>query len=76
MSTSDVQWERRIAHLEQRLAEAIATGEGYRLALKEAERRIAELTRMREAPAEAKTRDPSRQAREGDKKGKTNGESK
>jgi phage shock protein A len=42
----ETQYERRIAILERQLSEACATIQGLRLALEEAQKQIAELTRL------------------------------
>jgi hypothetical protein len=42
----DTHWEKRIAALEKELGETCAAAEGYRLALEEAKRQIAELSRL------------------------------
>ncbi|MBV8056081.1 MAG: hypothetical protein JO071_12675 [Deltaproteobacteria bacterium] len=50
----ETQYERRISELERQLSEACAAAQGYRLALEEAQRQIAELTRLHvceQAPA-------------------------
>jgi F0F1-type ATP synthase membrane subunit b/b' len=67
MNDVQTQWERRIAHLEQQLCEATATAEGYRLALAEAEQKIAEAERQAGKPV---PQDESQSVKSGEAKGR------